>query len=439
MSAPATTRRRRTPTASGRPAARRDRVGRRRWAARASHGPAPAAACPPRTSGPDRVGQAPGRPDAARRWVRHRDPGGGRQRHALGIAPSCSVGVPMSLEWPGEAASTSRAAHHLVARRRPLPAGLGAGLPQAYVLAGVVQRTMSRIRTDVEEKINRLPLSYVDRQPRGDLLSRVTNDIDNVAQSLQQTLGQMLTSLFTIVGVLVMMLWISRLLALIALVTIPLALLLTKLIASRSKSASSRSGSTPARSTPRWRRPSPAMRWSRCSGARRPEARFNETNDKLYQAGFAAQFIIGIMQPSMMFLGNLNYVAIAVIGGLRVASGTMSLGDVQAFIQYSRQFTQPLTQVASMANLLQSGVASAERVFEVLDADEERPTRSCLPRPRPGGPGGVPRRLVPLPRRHAAHRAPVAGGRTGPDRGHRGPHGRRQDHPGEPDDAVLRH
>ncbi|MEZ5382424.1 MAG: ABC transporter ATP-binding protein [Microthrixaceae bacterium] len=250
----------------------------------------------------------------------------------------------------------------------------GLAYAQNYLLAGVVQRTMARIRTDVEEKINRLPLAYVDRQPRGDLLSRVTNDIDNVAQSLQQTLGQMLTSLLTILGVLVMMFIISPVLAMVALVTIPSALYLTKFIASRSKQRFiaqwKHTGALNAHVEEAFTGHALVKVYGRQAHA---EERFNEVNDELYRASFGAQFISGIIQPAMMFLGNLNFVAIAVIGGLRVSSGAMSLGDVQAFIQYSRQFTQPLTQVAAMANVFQSGVASIERVFALLDVDEEVP------------------------------------------------------------------
>ena len=233
---------------------------------------------------------------------------------------------------------------------------------------------MSRIITDVEKQNNRLPLSYVDRQPRGDLLSRVTNDIDNVAQSLQQTLGQMLTSLFTIVGVMVMMFIISPLLALVALITIPSALFLTKFIASRSKTKFiaqwKHTGTLNAQVEESFTGHALVKVFGRQAEA---EEKFNEVNEELYEASFGAQFISGIIQPAMMFLGNLNFVAIAVIGGLRVASGALSLGDVQAFIQYSRQFTQPLTQVAAMANVFQSGVASIERVFALLDVDEESP------------------------------------------------------------------
>jgi ATP-binding cassette, subfamily B, multidrug efflux pump len=243
---------------------------------------------------------------------------------------------------------------------------------QAYVLAGVVQRTMSRLRTEVEEKLNRLPLRDVDRMPRGDLLSRVTNDIDNLAQSLQQTLSQMLTSALTIVGVMIMMLTISPLLTLVAIVTIPVSLFTISFITRRSKARFiaqwDHTGTLNAQVEEVFTGHELVKVFGRQHEA---EHEFDDTNEQLFQASFGAQFISGTIQPVMMFIGNLNYVAIAVLGGLRVASGAMSLGDIQAFIQYSRQYTQPLTQLASMANLLQSGIASAERVFELLDSPEE--------------------------------------------------------------------
>ena len=243
---------------------------------------------------------------------------------------------------------------------------------QSYVLAGVVQRTMFGLRAEVEDKLNKLPLNYVDGQPRGDLLSRVTNDIDNVAQSLQQTLSQMLTGMLSLIGVLIMMVVISPLLAVVSFITVPLSLFTMKAIAKRSKKRFvaqwSHTGALNAQVEEAFTGHSLVKVFGRQQDV---EQRFSETNDRLYEASFAAQFISGVIQPAMMFVGNLNYVAIAVIGGLRVASGSMTLGDVQAFIQYSRQFTQPLTQMASMANVLQSGVASAERVFELLDAVEE--------------------------------------------------------------------
>jgi ATP-binding cassette subfamily B multidrug efflux pump len=245
---------------------------------------------------------------------------------------------------------------------------------QSYVLAGVVQRTMLRMRSDVEEKLNRLSLGYVDSQPRGDLLSTVTNDIDNIAQSLQQTLSQMVTSALTIVGVLSMMFFIDWQLATIALVMIPVSLLLVKWVSRASKKRFVRqwahTGALNAQVEEAFTGHSLVKVFGQQAAV---EARFEQKNQELYEASFGAQFIAGTIQPAMMFLGNLNFVAIAVIGGLKVSSGSMSLGDVQAFIQYSRQFTQPLTQMASMMNVLQSGVASAERVFAFLDVDEQAP------------------------------------------------------------------
>jgi ATP-binding cassette, subfamily B, multidrug efflux pump len=243
---------------------------------------------------------------------------------------------------------------------------------QGYLLNDVVQNTVFRMRSEVEDKINRLPLSYFDRQPRGELLSRVTNDIDNISTSLQQTMSQLLTSLLTVVGVVAMMFYISPTLALVALVTIPLTMLVTQTIMKRSQGLFiaqwRRTGTLNAHIEEAFTGHELAKVFGR---QREVEEVFEAENEELYKASFGAQFVSGLIMPTMMFIGNLNYVVIAVLGGLRVANGSMSLGDVQAFIQYSRQFTQPLTQVASMVNLLQSGVASAERVFELLDAVEE--------------------------------------------------------------------
>lgn len=242
-----------------------------------------------------------------------------------------------------------------------------------WILTGAVNRTIFVLRRDVEDKLNRLPLPYFDAQPRGELLSRVTNDIDNVAQSLQQTLSQMLTSLLTVVAMVGMMLYISPLLAIIALVTIPVSMYVTATIGKRSQKHFVQQWKSTGELNAIVEETFTGHQLVKVFG-RQDEVRaaFRTKNDDLFDAGFGAQFISGIIMPTMMFIGNLNYVVIAVVGGLRVASGSMSLGDVQAFIQYSRQFTQPLTQVASMANLLQSGVASAERVFDVLDAPEQR-------------------------------------------------------------------
>lgn len=243
---------------------------------------------------------------------------------------------------------------------------------QTFMLAGVVQRTMFSLRSEVEAKIHRLPLSYIDRQSRGDLLSRVTNDIDNISQSLQQSLSQLITSLLTIIGVLGMMIWVSPILALIAVITVPLSVLAMKQIAKKSKAKFIAQWSHTGALNGLIEETFTGHAIVKTFGRQRDvENRFSVTNEKLYEAGFGAQFMSGSIQPVMMFVGNLNYLMIAVVGGLKVASGTMGLGDVQAFIQYSRQFTMPLTQTASMMNVLQSGVASAERVFQVLDAEEE--------------------------------------------------------------------
>jgi ATP-binding cassette subfamily B multidrug efflux pump len=243
---------------------------------------------------------------------------------------------------------------------------------QGFLLNGVVQGTVRRMRSDVEDKINRLPLSYFDRQPRGELLSRVTNDIDNISQTLQQTMSQLVVSLLTVVGVLTMMLIISPVLAVVALVTVPLSILLTRAIMSRSQGLFISQWRVTGRLNAHVEETFTGHALVKVFGRQSEvEEVFARENDALFQASFGAQFVSGLIMPTLMFIGNLNYVVIAVLGGLRVASGSMSLGEVQAFIQYSRQFTQPLTQVASMANLLQSGVASAERVFELLDAVEE--------------------------------------------------------------------
>jgi len=258
-----------------------------------------------------------------------------------------------------------------------------------YLLNDVVQGTVLRMRSDVEDKVNRLPLSYFDAQPRGELLSRVTNDIDNVSQTLQQTMSQLLTSLLTVVGVLSMMLWISPLLALVALASVPISMLVTRAVMRRSQGLFVQQWRSTGKLNAHVEETFSGHALVKVFGRQHEAERvFDEQNDELFRASFGAQFVSGVIMPIMMFLGNLNYVVIAVIGGLRVANGSMSLGDVQAFIQYSRQFTQPLTQVASMTNLLQSGVASAERVFELLDAPEESPDPvAALPVRR--GPGQV--------------------------------------------------
>jgi ATP-binding cassette subfamily B protein len=261
------------------------------------------------------------------------------------------------------------------------------GWMQGYLLNDVVQRTVFLLRSDVEDKLGRLPLQFFDKQPRGELLSRVTNDIDNVSMSLQQTISQLLSAVLTVVGVIVMMLVVSPLLALIALVTVPLSVVITTQVAKRSQKLFAAQWAHTGALNGHIEESFTGHELVTVFGRRREvEEVFRLRNEQLFKASFGAQFISGLIMPSMTFIGNLSYVAIAVVGGVRVATGSMSLGDVQAFIQYSRQFTMPLTQVASMANLLQSGVASAERVFELLDAEEERadPASPALPANRNG-------------------------------------------------------
>ncbi|RSM53853.1 multidrug ABC transporter ATP-binding protein [Actinoplanes sp. ATCC 53533] len=248
------------------------------------------------------------------------------------------------------------------------------GVFQGRLTATAVQAVASRLRGQVEEKLARLPLSYFDQQARGEVLSRATNDTDNIAQTLQQTFSQLVTSLLTIVGVLAMMFWISPLLALIALITVPVSVLVTTRIGKRSQPQFVAQWATTGRLNGHIEEMFTGHSLVKVFGREGEAAEtFREHNDKLYVSSFRAQFISGLIQPAMMFISNVNYVLVAVAGGLRVASGSLSLGDVQAFIQYSRQFSQPLTQVASMANLVQSGVASAERVFALLDAEEQSP------------------------------------------------------------------
>jgi ATP-binding cassette subfamily B protein len=248
------------------------------------------------------------------------------------------------------------------------------GLFQGRLTTTVVQRAVFDLREQVEAKFARLPLRYFDQQPRGEVLSRVTNDIDNLQQSLQQVLSQVVTSLLSIVGVLILMIVISPLLAVIALVTVPISVYVAAWIGKRAQPQFIKQWSTTGRLNAHIEEMYTGHSLVKVFGREQESAQtFDQHNDTLFNASFRAQFISGLIQPAMMFIGNLNYVLVAVVGALRVASGSLSLGDVQAFIQYSRQFTQPITQVASMANLMQSGVASAERVFALLDAQEQEP------------------------------------------------------------------
>ncbi|MFE7581311.1 ABC transporter ATP-binding protein [Streptomyces gardneri] len=251
----------------------------------------------------------------------------------------------------------------------------------------VINRTVFRMREDVQRKLARLPLSYFDKAKRGEVLSRATNDIDNISQTLQQSMGQLINSLLTIVGVLAMMFWISPLLALVALVTVPVSVFVAAKIGKRSQPHFVQQWKSTGTLNAHVEEMYTGHNLVKVFGRQEESAEdFREQNEALYEAGFKAQFNSGVMQPVMFFVSNINYVLVAVVGGLRVASGTLSIGDVQAFIQYSRQFSMPLTQVASMANLVQSGVASAERIFELLDAEEQEPDAPRSEEPQDLGP-----------------------------------------------------
>ncbi|MDO5083089.1 MAG: ABC transporter ATP-binding protein [Arachnia propionica] len=275
-------------------------------------------------------------------------PGQGIDFHAIGLVALIVVGV------------------HVIA-------GIAAYL-SSFLLIGAAQRSVKQLRTQVAAKLERLPLSYFDRQPRGELLSRTTNDIDNIQQTFQQTLPQFLNSLLTVLGVLVMMLWISWPLALVTIVSIPLSMVVVPLIMKRSQKHFAAmwqaTGELNSEAEEAYTGHSLVKVFGRKAEV---AASFHARNEELYRSSFGAQFLSAALMPVMFLVGNLNYVVVAVFGGLQVASGGMNIGDVQAFIQYSRQFTQPLTQLASLMNILQSGVASAERVFELLDAEEMTP------------------------------------------------------------------
>ncbi|WP_280826933.1 ABC transporter ATP-binding protein [Mycobacterium sp. OTB74] len=243
---------------------------------------------------------------------------------------------------------------------------------EARLLNTIVQRTMVTLRADVEDKIHRLPLSYFDSRQRGEVLSRVTNDIDNVQTSLSISVSQLLTSVLTVLAVLGAMVWISPALAGITVLTVPLTLLATRIITKRSRQQFLAQWQGTGRLNAHIEETYSGFTVVKTFGHRAlAEDRFRELNDDVYQASFGAQFLSGLVSPITTFVGNISYVAVAVVGGIQVATGQISLGSIQAFIQYVRQFNQPLTQIASMYNTLQSGVASAERVFEFLDAPEE--------------------------------------------------------------------
>lgn len=258
------------------------------------------------------------------------------------------------------------------------------GYSQTYLLTGALQRSMFRLRETIEAKLHRLPLSYIDQHARGDLLSRVTNDIDNLTQSLQQTINQILTSLLTLVGVTVMMLTVSPLLALVAFVTVPLSVMATRLFAHRARPRFLRqwrtTGALNAQAEDVVSGHAIVTAFGRQDQERR---RFETENDQLYDASQSAQFLSSTMQPVMMLMGNLQFVAVAVVGGLRISSGAITIGDMQAMIQYTRQFAIPIQSLASMAATFQSGIASLERVVELLEVDEQSPDPEPVPQPPP--------------------------------------------------------
>ena len=244
----------------------------------------------------------------------------------------------------------------------------------SYIMAGVAQRAVYGLRRDAEGKLARLPLKYFDSHAHGEVLSRVTNDIDNITTTLQQGMSQFLTSTLTIVGVLAVMVWISPLLAAVALVTVPISIIVTLLVARRSQKHFAAQWARTGMLNAQVEQVHTGHALVQVFGRRQKAIEeFNQQNQALYEAGFRAGFLSGIIMPAMGFLGNLNYVVIAAVGGYRVATGSISLGDVQAFIQYSRQFTMPISQLAGQLNLLQSGLASAERIFEFLGEEEETP------------------------------------------------------------------
>jgi ATP-binding cassette, subfamily B, fatty acid transporter len=261
---------------------------------------------------------------------------------------------------------------------------------QARILNVIVQRTMRALRSDVEDKVHRLPLSFFDGRQRGELLSRVTNDVDNVQTSISMTLSQLVSAVLTVVTVMVMMMSISPLLAGITLLTVPLSLAVTRVIVRRSQRLFVAQWANTARLNAHIEETYSGFTVLKTFGHRaQAQQQFREVNDEVYETSFGAQFFSGLISPAMKFIGNLSYVAVAVAGGLQVATGQITLGSIQAFIQYVRQFNQPLSQVGGMYNVLQSGLASAERVFDLLDEPEESPDSELMLPPLKGqGPNG---------------------------------------------------
>ncbi|AEV74269.1 ABC-type multidrug transport system, ATPase and permease component [Mycolicibacterium rhodesiae NBB3] len=275
---------------------------------------------------------------------------------------------------------------------------------QARLLNVAVQRTMVGMRAAVENKIHRMPLSYFDSRQRGEVLSRVTNDVDNIQTSLSMTISQLMTSVITVVAVLVMMLTISPLLTLLTVITVPLSLWATRAIARRSQRMFVAQWANTGRLNAHIEETYSGFTIVKTFGHRaHAQEQFSQFNDDVYQSSFGAQFFSGLVSPATVFIGNISYVAVAVVGGVQVATGQITLGSIQAFIQYVRQFNQPLTQVAGMYNTLQSGIASAERVFDLLDTEEESPEPAPMPESPAGRPGRVEFRNVSFSYRPDTH------------------------------------
>jgi ATP-binding cassette subfamily B multidrug efflux pump len=245
---------------------------------------------------------------------------------------------------------------------------------QQYVMAGVAQRTMYQLRREVDEKLSRLPLKYFDSRTHGEIMSRAVNDMDNLSTTLQQSITQLITSVVTLLGVIVIMLLISPLLSLIVVLTLPLSVFVTTVIAKRSQTYFRRQQRALGELNGHVEEMYTGHKIVKAFGREgQSVAEFNERNEKLYNAGWRAQFVSGIIMPLMRFIGNIGYVFVAVVGGIMVTRNAIAIGDVQAFIQYAQQFSQPIIQLANFANMIQSAMASAERIFELLDEPEEVP------------------------------------------------------------------
>jgi len=250
---------------------------------------------------------------------------------------------------------------------------------QQYIMVDVAQSTVYNMRKNIDSKLSRLPLKYFDGRTHGEILSRVTNDIDLVSNTLQQSITQFITAIVTLVGIVVMMLTISPLLTLVAFVTLPLSFLVTKVIARQSQKYFAKQQKYLGQLNGQVEEMYTGHKIVKAFNYEKQSIdKFNKVNDQLYDVGWKAQFISGIIMPLMSAIGNLGYVFIAILGGISVAKGTMTIGNVQAFIQYSRQFTQPIVQTANIANIIQSTIAAAERVFEVLDESEQIPDKKDM-------------------------------------------------------------